>query len=203
MKNSQNGSQRVALIAAATAAVAVLTVAVPQAQAQAIPPLVPGNLQVEPGNTVFRMSHAIGTQNYVCLVAGGGFAWTFFGPQATLFDDSGQQVITHFLSANPDENGKARATWQDSQDTSSVWAAATASSTDSSFVAAGAIPWLLLQVVGTDNGTALGGTLSETTFVQRVNTQGGLAPATGCGQAADIGRKALVPYAADYVFYKD
>jgi hypothetical protein len=39
--------------------------------------------------------------------------------------------------------------------------------------------------------------------VQRVNTQGGIAPATaGCSQAADIGKKALVPYTADYVFYR-
>lgn len=203
MNTPHGGSRRVALIAAATAAVAMLTVAVPLAQAQTIPPLVPGNLQVEAGNTAFFIGHARGTQNYMCVVAGGGFAWTFFGPQATLFDDGGQQVMTHFLSANPDENGKARATWQDSQETSAVWAVATASSTDTSFVAPGAIPWLRLQVVGTDDGTALEGTLSETTFVQRVNTQGGLAPVSGCGQAADIGRKALVPYAADYVFYKN
>ena len=201
MKTPHRGSRR-ARIAATAAAIAALTVAAPRAQAQAIPPLVPGNLQVEPGNTAFLIGHALGTQNYVCLVAGGGFEWTFFGPQATLFDESGQQMITHFLSANPDEHGKARATWQDSQDTSAVWAAAIATSTDTSFVAAGAVPWLLLQVVGTDNGTAVAGTLSETTFVQRVNTQGGLAPATGCRQAADIGKKALVPYAADYVFYK-
>jgi hypothetical protein len=45
--------------------------------------------------------------------------------------------------------------------------------------------------------------LSTTTFVQRVNTRGGAAPAaSGCAQAADLGRKALVPYTADYVFYR-
>jgi hypothetical protein len=40
--------------------------------------------------------------------------------------------------------------------------------------------------------------------VQRVNTSGGIAPAAdGCARAADIGRRALVPYTADYVFYRN
>jgi len=70
-----------------------------------------------------------------------------FGPQATLFNEHGQQVITHFLSPNPDEAGTARATWQHSRDTSAVWARAIASSSDPAFVAPGAIPWLLLELV--------------------------------------------------------
>ena len=45
-------------------------------------------------------------------------------------------------------------------------------------------------------------TLSKTTFIQRVNTEGGIAPATGCEQATDIGKKVFVPYTADYIFYK-
>jgi hypothetical protein len=44
----------------------------------------------------------------------------------------------------------------------------------------------------------------ETTFVQRLNTSGGVAPApsTGCTQSTDVGKMALVPYTADYFFYK-
>jgi len=30
----------------------------------------------------------------------------------------------------------------------------------------------------------------------------GIAPATGCVQATDVGKRALVPYTADYFFYK-
>src|SRR4030095_12322712 len=164
------------------------------AEAQVIPPLVPANLEVESGNTPFLVGHAIGTQNYVCLLRAGGFAWTFFGPQATLFDDDGQQLTTHFLSANPDENGTLRATWP----------LAMSSSTDPAYVLPGAIPWLLLRVVGAEAGPTGGVTLSATTFVQRVNTSGGIAPAAdGCARAADIGRRALVPYTADYVFYRN
>jgi hypothetical protein len=200
MNTPHSRSRRVSLVAAAAAALVMLTVAVPRADAQVIPPPVPANLEVQPGNTAFLVGHAYGTQNYICLLSQGGFAWTFFGPQATLFDDHGQQVITHFLSANPDEHGMLRATWQHSQDTSAVWAVAIANSTDPNFVAADAIPWLLLRVVGAQDGTT-SSALSATTFVQRLNTKGGLVPETGCRRAADIGRKAFVPYTADYIFY--
>jgi hypothetical protein len=43
----------------------------------------------------------IGTQDYICLPSG----WTFFGPQATLFNERDEQIITHFLSPNPFEPG--------------------------------------------------------------------------------------------------
>ena len=47
----------------------------------------------------------------------------------------------------------------------------------------------------------VGAMKSGTTFIQRVNTSGGLAPPTGCTAPADIGHQAFVPYTADYVFY--
>jgi hypothetical protein len=197
-------SQRRALVAGATMAFVALTVGVSRAEAQVIPPQVPANLEVERGNTPFLVGHAVGTQNYMCVLAPKGFAWTFFGPQATLFGDDGQQLTTHFLSANPDENGTLRATWQHSEDSSAVWAKAVASSTDPAYVVPGAIPWLKLQVVGVEQGPTGGMTLFGTTFVQRVHTAGGITPAAdGCRHAGDIGKKALVPYTADYVFYRN
>jgi hypothetical protein len=174
-------------------------------------PPVPDNLQVEAGNTLFLKGAAKGTQNYVCLPTPTGFAWTFFSPQATLFftvkifgGEVQQQIITHFLSPNPDEDNTGRATWQSSADTSRVWAktAVNGSSTDARFVAAGAVPWLLLDAVGTERGPAGGAILAHTTFVQRLNTHGGVAPQTGCDAAANVGATALVPYSADYFFYK-
>lgn len=195
--------RRSTLVAAAMMAIVALMVVTPRAEAQT-PPQVPANLDVPSGNTAFLVGHAHGTQNYLCMLKPGGFEWTFFGPQATLFDGDGQQLITHFLSANPDENGTARATWQESDDTSAVWALAIASSTDPGYVAPGAIPWLLLRVVGAEVGPTGGATLSAATFVQRVNTRGGVAPPPNtCKQAVDVGRKALVPYLADYVFYQN
>ena len=165
------------------------------------PPRVPPNIQVPAGNKAFLEGYAIGTQDYVCLPSGSGFAWTFFGPQATLFNEHDEQIITHFLSPNPFEqapnpfeNGLPRATWQDSEDTSKVWGSTLQSVT----VDPTAIPWLLLQVVGAEDGPTGGDELSETTYIQRLNTVGGLAPSTPC----TVGMMALVPYTADYFFYK-
>jgi hypothetical protein len=126
-----------------------------------------------------------------------------FGPQATLFKDNDQQIITHFLSPNPVEGGALRATWQHSRDTSAVWARAIRTSSDPEFVAPGAIPWLLLEFVGTQEGPTGGQKLTVTTFIHRVNTAGGIAPATGCAVSTDIGSRVFVPYEADYFFYKE
>jgi hypothetical protein len=121
-------------------------------------------------------------------------------------NDDDKQITTHFLSpnqsSNPSEAGMARATWQHSRDTSTVWALPIASSSDPGFVARGAIPWLLLQVVGAVPGPTGGHRLTETTYIQRVHTSGGMAPTTGCAQSTHVGNRALVPYTADYVFYK-
>ena len=121
-----------------------------------------------------------------------------------MFTDSRRQIITHFFSPNPSENGTIRATWENSRDTSTVWAAATpdTTSTDSAFVKPGAVAWVLLAVVGSQEGPTGGDTLTEATFVQRLNTAGGVAPSTGCSGPTDVGNEAFVPYTADYFFYR-
>jgi hypothetical protein len=169
------------------------------------PPPVPTDVQVEAGNKAFLVGHATGTQNYVCLPSGSGVAWTLFTPQATLFDDEGQQITTHFFSPNPFEGSVIRATWQHSRDTSAVWGKVIGSSSDPNFVTPGAIPWLLVQVkeVGALAGPTGGTRLTGTSFIQRLNTVGGAAPSTGCSALTDLGAKAFVPYTADYFFYKE
>jgi hypothetical protein len=207
MKNRQAPENQtkcgILLIACATALAMAFMVSLPQPghAARVTPPAVPSNVQAPAGHKAFLEGHAVGTQNYICLPSAAGFAWSLFGPQATLFDDKDKQVITHFLSPNPLESGTPRATWQDSKDTSAVWALAIASSSDPLFVAPGAVPWLLLQVVGVQDGPK-GDKLSKTTFIQRLNTSGGVAPATGCAVSTDVGRREFVPYTADYFFYK-
>src|SRR5512147_1336378 len=64
------------------------------------PPPVPANLDVPEGNTAYLVGHAIGTQNYVCLPSGAGFAYVLFTPEATLFDKNDKQIITHYFSPN-------------------------------------------------------------------------------------------------------
>ena len=181
-----------------------LSIAVPALAAadHVTPPPVPSDLNVPAGKKAFLIGHAYGTQNYLCLPSTSGVAWTLFGPQATLFQDDGDQVITHFLSPNPDENGTPRATWLHSKDSSSVWGFATKIYTEADYVAPGAIPWLLLEVRGRQYGPQWGDRLLSATHIQRVNTAGGVAPAAGCAVVNDLGKKALVPYTTDYVFYR-
>ena len=196
-------------IARNTALGMALTVGLPlAAHAQGVtPPPVPIDIQVEEGNEAFLLGRGVGTQNYECQPAAsvGRVAWTLFTPQATLFSDEQEQLTTHFFSPNPFEpsptpfaNGPVRVTWQDSRDTSTVWAKLTGSA----MVSPNAIPWLRLQMTGVQVGTTGGGTLAVTTFIQRLNTVGGLAPTTGCDNPTDVGRRAFVPYTADYFFYK-
>jgi uncharacterized protein DUF3455 len=193
-------------IACVTALGLAFTVARPQAahaDETITPPPVPAGIEVDPPNEVVFVGHGVGTQNYVCLPSGSTFAWTLFTPEATLFNDKGKQLTTHFFSINPFEPGIIRATWEDSRDTSTVWAKAIKSSSDAPFVNHDAIAWVKLQVVGAQDGPTGGDRLTETTFIQRLNTVGGLAPATGCAVATDVGSKAFMPYTADYFFYED
>jgi Protein of unknown function (DUF3455) len=218
-------TRRILLMACATALAVAFTVSLPQpAHAdQVTPPPVPPIIQVPAGNKAFLEGHAVGTQNYICVPCPNpttsmsmcpdvsGFAWILFTPQATLFKDNNKQVITHFFSPNPFENNTnpgvmaddmIRATWQDSRNTSTVWAKTNQSSSDPAFVKPGAIAWFLLEVVGAQDGPTGGHTLTATTFIQRLNTSGGIAPSTGCTLLTDVGAEAFVPYTADYFFYK-
>lgn len=181
------------------------------------PPLVPANIQVPAGNKVFLVGHAVGTQNYICLPSissASGVAYALFTPEATLFNNRLKQVTTHFFSPNPFESntnpalvaaGPIRAAWQHSRDTSTVWGQVKTgnASSDPAFVKQGAIAWLLVTKVGAQDGPTGGNTLTKTTFIQRLNTSGGLAPATGCISSMDVGNQAFVPYTADYFFYTD
>jgi hypothetical protein len=223
-------TRRILPIACATALAVAVTVSAPlQAHAAQIivPPNLPASLRVDPPSHPFLLGKAKGTQNYFCttrvdaagnpiLDAAGNptFAWKLFTPEATLFSDDPKdpkQLITHFFSPNPDElNTDAfsnfhpiRATWQSSQDSSSVWAR-TIVPGDSVDVTAGAVAWLKLTAVGGEPGPDGGDVLSKSTFVQRVNTAGGVAPpADTCDSLQEVGRQAFRPYTADYIFYTD
>ena len=174
----------------------------PGLYAHAAVPAVPAELEVPAGHTLFLRGRAIGTQNYICLPTDPGFGWVLFGPQATLFKFR-RQIITHFLSPNPDEADLPRATWQHSRDTSRIWGNCGRIFLRSRFRQARCDSRLLLEVVGADPGPAGGTRLTETVFIQRIRTSGGLAPATGCDdQASNVGARAFVPYRAVYLFYK-
>jgi hypothetical protein len=126
--------------------------------------------------------HAKGDQIYVCKDAGSNqFAWTLKAPEAQLFDKDGKPFGKHF--AGP--------TWQAS-DGSSITGKAAANATPDP----DAIPWLLVTVVSRTGE----GALSKVTSIERLNTKGGKAPATGC-DTAHTGQEVRAPYSADYLFF--
>ena len=52
--------------------------------------------------------------------------------------------------------------------------------------------------MGARKGPGGGDMLMPTTFMQRVNTAGGMMPSTGCADASNVGATVF----ADYFFYK-
>ena len=181
-----------------------------------IPPTTPAAITPPAGNPAFLVGHAVGTQGYVCLPTSTGASWTVNAsrPEATLAASSSSKdfEITHFLSPDTNPNKFAPTplpfgspTWRSSLDGSVVWAKAltppVASGSDPSCPNSGAIPCLLLQAIGSKLGPSGGGSMSQTTFIQRLNTTGGTAPASGCSVTADVGKQTLVPYTADYYFF--
>jgi hypothetical protein len=170
--------------AIATAAALSLAAA---AQAGPAEPDVPAGIDVESGNKVFLVAHADGVQIYSCNATAGGYAWGLVAPRANLYDDHGKLLGTHF--AGP--------TWQ-ARDGSSVRAQRVG---DPVTVDPTAVPWLLLKAVSTTSGPD-GDRLTATTFIQRINTVGGLVPAAQTCNATTVGNRYESAYTADYYFWK-
>ena len=106
--------------------------------------------------------------------------------RANVYDDSGALMIKHF--AGP--------TWQYKDGSKAVGRAQASITVDAT-----AIPWLRLAASSTEAGPG-GDRLAHTTYVQRIATTGGLAPAAAECNAATAGTMAEVPYTADYYFWK-
>ena len=161
------------------------------------PPLPPA-LAVPAGATLAIHDQGAGVQIYTCTPSGGAggaagsgadagaisYSWVLKGPDAKLYDATGAQVGTHGI-------GPA---WTSSD--GSVVNGTKVEQVNAPATAPGAIPWLLLRASST-TGT---GVFSNVTYVQRLNTSGGVAPATGCG-ASTSGTDTSVAYTADYYFY--
>ena len=160
------------------AAIAVIAMSAP-AYAGPSTPAVPSELLPPADNKVFLVAHAEGWQIYRCDP---GNVWTLVAPSADLYAQNDKFIGTHY--AGP--------TWQ-TLDGSLV----TATKEKEVNLDPTAVNWLLLKkktsVAGAD-----GAKLLDTTWIQRINTVGGLAPAGPCVPGTTI----EVPYTADYVFWK-
>jgi hypothetical protein len=178
--------QGISRVVAAAAAVAVLVFAAVASAAGTSPgdPLDPRT--TDPAAEAFLSVNASGFQKYACQPDG---TWVFTDPVATLFKSNGsaQAIGSHFLNF-----ATGRPVWQ-LKDGSSVEPARAASASGG----AGNIALLLLKTVNASPGDD-GDRLAQTTWVQRLNTTGGVAPAGSCTP----GDHAAVPYTADYVFWR-
>jgi hypothetical protein len=145
----------------------------------------PANLVPPAGQALQRVLLGIGAQVYACRASAtvsSGYEWTFTAPSAVLLDEAGAIAGTHF--GGP--------TWLGNDGSSVVGAVIEqAPSPD-----AAAVPWLLLQ--GTPSDAT--GIFSTVTYIQRLDTVGGVAPTAGCDEE-HVGAVARVPYSAVYAVY--
>jgi hypothetical protein len=140
-------------------------------------PQVPSGLEVPvEGAKVSFHVYAVGVQIYTW----NGSSWGTSVPSAVLFDADGNVVGVH--SAGP--------TWETESGSKVV-----GSRINGLTVNPTAIPWLLLKAKTADGP----GVLDRTSYIQRVNTVGGLPPAT---PGATVGDVAKVAYTAEYFFFR-
>jgi hypothetical protein len=146
------------------------------------------------GGGVLLHASGSGTQNYACdaVVVDGGtnYVWTLVTPEATLSDCHAATIGHHFAS----EAGAGFPEWQTTDGTYVIGQKHLPTFTPDG--GAASIPWLLLDAV--DSGGA--GTLSSTLYIQRLNTDGGDAPASTCNSGT-VGTTTNIAYTADYYFF--
>jgi Protein of unknown function (DUF3455) len=148
----------------------------PDARAVAVPRLIATAIKPPAGSKpIGAYVVTSGTQTYTCT--GGVFTGASV-PEAQLVGTGGR--VHHFGGPS----------WQSTRDNSLVTATKVAENPR-----AGTIPELLLQIK-TSTGS---GVLGKATYISRLLTSGGTAPAGACTDSA----KKAVPYGAVYVFWKN
>jgi len=142
---------------------------------------VPEVIKVPEGNTVLLTLQAKGEQIYQCALKENTYKWIVY-PNALLIDAQGQAVGKHFKGPSWQYNDGSLVVGKISQKTDEPRHKA--------------MPWLLIEAV--DHKGA--GLLSNVSYINRVNTQGGLEPTLAC-DSNHLGSEKPVPYTADYIFY--
>jgi len=146
----------------------------------------PTPVQVPAGHRVAWETVGVGQITYECRAKAGtpgAFEWAFVGPDAELRSRSGMKLGRYFGPP---------ATWA-SDDGSAL----TGTQVGLSPAAAGSIPFQLVKA----NPATGRGVLEGVSYIQRVATRGGVAPAMACGEG-QVGQRQVVQYQADYIFWK-
>jgi hypothetical protein len=177
---------RLCLLATAVAVIAATTgcaTAPAQSPAIPVPAGVPAALLPPAGQEPFLRVHATGVQVYECATkadAPSGWAWQFRSPEAALADAAGKIIGRHFAGPSWTSNDGATIVGQ-----------------VSASVPAQHKGGLLLTIKSRDGQ----GPMTQTASVQRLDTEGGVAPSTACS-AANAKQVERVGYTATYVFWR-
>jgi hypothetical protein len=144
--------------------------------------VIPEAIQVPKDQHKILSLHARGEQVYQCTEQQNEFAWQLQRPNALLFDTSGQLAGNHtaVLEWKYKDGSHIKGQLINKADVTP----------DTS------IAWLLLAAIEPKGK----GLLTNTHFIQRVNTQGGLPPEVVCDNN-HLGEEKPVSYTADYIFY--
>ena len=148
-------------------------------------PETPAAVTVPAGNKLVMIAVGTGDLTYECRVKAGAAAayeWVFAGPNAVLSGKDGVAVGKYYGGPTWESNDGSKVTGKQ---------VATAPNVPT------AIP---LQLVKANPATG-NGAMTDITYIQRLNTVGGIAPSDSCA-ASNVAAKKLVPYKADYLFYK-
>jgi hypothetical protein len=148
----------------------------------------PVNLNAPAGNRLSCHVYARGVQIYRSMQDKNDtskYVWTFVAPAADLFTAPDYTTATgkHYAGPAWEATDGSKVTGKKLQQ---------ADSPDTS-----AIPWLLLSAAEVSGS----GIFSGTTFIQRINTHGGIAPPAPA-RGSHPGEEIRIPYTAEYLFYR-
>ncbi len=184
----------------------------------------PGNgvnekVRVPTGHKFTKVYTGSGVLHYECKASGAKGEWTF-KPEANLYvvgtamgsgtsqnrvmqggDSGGEPELAAGAHAPMSSMGSgvkyyAGPTWESMSDGSVLTGSQVAAATNGN----GNLPLQLIRVDNTKNYGKTGEMIGYT-YVQRLNTKGGVAPTQSCNLGTN-GQKIDVPYSADYIFYR-
>ena len=143
---------------------------------------IPEQIKPPSGSGPVLTVNAKGDQIYQCSLNGGVYSWQLQAPDAKLFDEQGNIVGNHYSGP----------IWEYKEGSRVV--GRVVNKTD--IAPESSISWLLVEVLAHKGN----GLFSDVSFINRINTHGGLPPLSGC-DSNHLGGEKRVAYTADYIFY--
>ncbi len=161
-------------------------------------PTVPSAIAPPAGVTLVGGYHASGSQIYTCTASAGdaGTGTWVNTAVADVYGDNCSVFAKHSYTSGP------APTWMSTADGSAVVgsrvaAVAAPGGSDAGDAGPTAITWVLLKAASNSGE----GVFTNVTYVNRVDTAGGVGPSGACDPTMDSGKVVNVPYTATYYFY--